>query len=270
MYADQITEARGLASPVPRNQTAADKSPWIVVQYVPVLGTGGTSATIAVATAAETMTFLVDGSAPAGKDAIGASGVIDLVSSTYDTMGELVDYINGQPAWRAYLVGCLRSEVPSHLLNISAARCEGDNGLTMVGDSSDSLVVATAISGERFVNNGRAGHLKDFEDKCSNSMLLGAFNLGDGTGAITLRFYTGKAGFAETQIAGAIILTEDTQKLLGDSSGTVPYVTATLGHRLLVRAVTDSAFDAYAEFNVTGKTAVLKNDRFVDYVNYTE
>lgn len=268
MYLNQIVEARELASAVPRNITAADKGPWMVVQYVPALGTSGESATIAIATDAETMTFLVDSSAASGDDAIGTAGVIDLIHSDYDTMGELVDYINGRRAWRAYLVGALRTDVPSHLVNISASRCEGDNGLTMFSDTSDSKEISLAISGEKFVNNGVSGHLKDADDECVNEFLYGAFDVGDGTGTVTLKFYTGKVGSAEVQIGGSTTLVEDTQKLLGDANGTLPYLSAIRGERLIVRATSDSTFDAYVEFNVIGKTSVLKNDRVVDEANY--
>ena len=112
MFVNQIEEALKLAPAVPRNINAADKTPWMVVQYVPSLGTGGAAATVAVATAAETITFQVDAADPATLDVIGnTSGEMSLVGTT-DTMGELADVINGTRAWRAYLVAALRADVP--------------------------------------------------------------------------------------------------------------------------------------------------------------
>ena len=49
MYADQIAEARGLATPIPQNIAADDTCPAIVIQYVPNLGTGGASASFTLA-----------------------------------------------------------------------------------------------------------------------------------------------------------------------------------------------------------------------------
>ncbi len=269
MFVNQIEEALKLAPAVPRNINAADKTPWIIIQHVPALGTGGAAATVSVATAAETITFQVDAADPAGLDTIGnTSGEISLVGTT-DTMGELADIINGTKAWRAYLGACLRSDVPSHLLNFSAKTCFGDNGATLYSDTTDSLEIGIVISGEKFVNNGISGHKTDFDDQCINQVLYGATKLGDGTGVITMSMYTGKQGETEVLLGGADTLTEDTQELIGDASGDLPFKSATTGSRLIIRAVTDSAFDAYTEFNFVGKTAVLANDRQVKEANYS-
>ena len=105
----QIEEARALASPVNWAATVGiDTAPYFVVQYVPALGTGGAAATIALVTGGD-MTFLVDGAAPAGLDAIGTAGVIDTSAATGDTIAELLGLINATSAWRAYAVGALFS-----------------------------------------------------------------------------------------------------------------------------------------------------------------
>ena len=92
--------ARSIASVIPHVQSAADTSPWMVAQYVPSLGTGGTSAFIAHVLGGD-ITCTVDGAAPAGADAIGVAGVIDTTSTSLNTMGEVVDTFNGVQAWRA-------------------------------------------------------------------------------------------------------------------------------------------------------------------------
>ncbi|GAG50924.1 unnamed protein product, partial [marine sediment metagenome] len=225
--------------PLIHNFTAADTLPWMVVQYVPSLGTGGTSASIAYIVASS-MTFLVNDAAPAGADAIGATGVILTSSSTYNTMGELVDYINGRIAWRAYLVGALRADLSSLMLVKSATICSGANGLTFYADSSNSDDHSFAISGEKFVSNAVGGHVTDADDYCENEMLYGAFTVTSASDAIELRYYSGKQGDTETQVGSAVAVTTATLKEQGEVNLTVPFVQATRGQRLIMRVVDTS------------------------------
>ncbi len=285
MYFEQIQEARALATPITQSQGAADKSPYLQVQYVPSGGTSGASASIALVQNSS-MTFLVDSSAPAGNDAIGASGVIDTSSSTYDTMGELVDYINGRRAWRAYLIAALRSDASSILLAKSATLCSGNTGLTFYGDTSQNEgsivsgtaaaneIVGAAISGEAFVNNGRHGHVTDLADACENSLLYGEVQLTFTGVTNSVRIFEGKQGFAEVLIYNQS-LTSTTEQDFG-RTGTVQadglnsiFLTAKRGHRLIIRAAAATAFSAYTKFNMLGKTAVLKNNRIVTDINFT-
>jgi hypothetical protein len=283
MFLRQWEEAHALAGTVPHTQSAADTSPWMVCQYVPGLGTGGSSATIALIQASS-MTFLVNGAAPAGLDAIGVSGVIDTSSSSYDTMGELVDYINGRSAWRAYLVGALRADGTSGLLAKSAASAFGDNGLTFFGDTSvnEAAVVpgteaayeqvSVAISGEKFTTNSIGGHVTDADDGCENMLQYAEVQL-TFTGTGTLRIYSGAQGSTETMIYNQT-LTSTTEQNLGRTGTTQAdglnsiFLKATRGERLIIRAATLTAFSAYTKFNILGKTAVLKNDRIVTEDNY--
>jgi len=265
MNTEKMNDAVNLAVPVPQSISAADKTPWIVVQYVPNAGTGGTAATCTVA--GTTMTFTVDGSTPAGADVIGVSGVIDSDSSTYDTLGELVDYIDGRQAWRAYLVAGLRADKTSNLLAAASTSCIGTNGYTIYSDTSNSKEIGIAVSGEKFTGTGRNQHETDWDDQCINRMNYGAFTLGDGTGTVTLTIYSGKKGSTEETLA-SFTLTEDTLKELGEENGTLPYIQSKPGERLIVRASTDSAFDAYTKFQVLGSTAVLSGRRMITEDNY--
>ena len=269
MYEKQINEARSLATLVPHAITAVDTTPWMMMQYVPDLGTGAAAATVAVEAGRTTMTILVDAAVPAGKDAIGNStGLIDLSSSTYDTMGELVDYINGKLAWRAYLVGAIRSDAVASLLAKTAASCFGANGLVFYSDTSVSKDVSIAISGEKFVNNGINGHVTDAGDQCENSMQYANINVTCAS-APYLRYYTGKQGSTEVQLGSDLLLVTATAKEQGEASFAETFITATRGERLIVRAIGTSAVALSAPvFKVLGKTAVLKNDRIVDEVNY--
>lgn len=266
--ANSIQEAKDIAGRVPQNITAADTTPWIVIQYVPALGTSGAAAVVTVAAA--TIDFFVDAASTSGLDTIGNGTTSSALTTTdtFDTMGELVDHINSRPAWRAYLVGALRADNPSDLLAASSTDVIGANGGVFYSDTTSTLEVSTAISGEKFINNGINGHVTDWDSQCLNDLMSGAFTLGDGTGAITLKFYTGKAGSAEVQTGPSITLTEDTQKLVGDSDGNAPYMSSLPGERLIIRATTDSAFDAYTEFSVVGRTAVLDGSRLVRADNY--
>ena len=282
----QLLEARAIAKPVAQSQGAADKSPFLVVQYVPTLGTGGSSASIALVQNSS-MTFLVDSSAAAGKDAIGASGIIDTSSSTYDTMGELVDYINGRRAWRAYLVAALRSDASSILLAKSATKIVADVGLTFWGDTSQNEgsivpgtaaaleIVGTAISGERFVNDGLGGHQKDWEDDVENSLLYAEVQLTfTGSDPNSIRIFSGRQGVAEKLIYNAT-LTSTTEQDFG-RAGTVQatglndvFFTAPRGERLIIRAAAATAFSAYTKFTVIGKSAVISNKHQSDTINFT-
>lgn len=269
MNADQITEARALATPVTHNFTAVDTSPWMVCQYVPSTGTGGASASIAYIVASS-MTFLVDSATPAGADAIGVSGVVLTSSSAYDTMGELVDYINGRQAWRARLVGALRADKSSLMLAKSATICSGATGLSFFSDSSASGEFSLAISGDKFVSNGKRGYVTDADDGCENSMLYGSFNVTCASAGIGLKYYTGKQGSTETQIDGTVTVASATAKEQGEVDLTQPFVQATRGQRLIIRVLglSDTPALTAPTISVIGKTAVLSGSRFVDTINY--
>jgi hypothetical protein len=269
MHINQIEEARALASPVPHNITAVDTSPWMVVQHVPTLGTGGSSATVAFVVASS-MTFLVDGSTPAGADVIGASGIVDTSSSDYDTMGELVDYINGRQAWRAYLVGALRADKTSLMLAKSATSCYGANGLTFYGDSSASGEHSLAISGEKFVNNGANGHVKDADSQCENYMLYGNFLVTCASAGVGLRYYTGAQGSTEVQLGSTVSVTQGTAKEQGEANWSEPFIRSVRGERLVIRVLGLSSTTSLTSptINVVGKTAVLEGDRMVTEDNY--
>jgi len=269
VHIQQIEEARALATPVIHNFAAVDTLPWMVVQYVPSLGTGGASASIAYIVDSS-MTFLVDSSTPAGADVIGVSGIFLTSSSSYNTMGELVDYINGRAAWRAYLVGALRADLSSLMLAKTAAKCSGANGLTFYADSSASGEHSFAISGEKFVSNAAGGHVTDADDACENEMLYGAFTVTCASAGIGLKYYSAKQNATETQIGSTVTVASATAKEQGEVNMTVPWVQATRGQRLIMRVMGLSATTSLTSptIHAIGKTAVLKNDRWVDSVNY--
>ncbi len=260
----QILEGRALAVTVPHAILVADKDPRIVIQYVPDLGTGGTAATVNWASETK-VTFQVGAAAPAGTNAIGNS-TGELLFSAYTTMGMVLDAINGTRAWRAYLQGALRQDSPVFLITAGAASCIGANGLTLYGDQDIADGCSVAISGEKFVNNGINGHVTDADDQCENTLLYAGINVGD-TGAVKL--YSEGQLSDGVQMGGDQAVASDTLLQLGEANLTTPFATAVRGERLIVRfaAATAGAF-THTQFNILGKTAVLKNDRIVDSVNY--
>lgn len=274
MYLKQIQEARALATPVPHEQTAPDTSPAFVIQYVPALGVSSTyRAKIAFVQGGD-MTFTTGtagttavGDSGATADGIGTAGVIDTSAAAYDTCGELMDYINGHPAWRMYLVGALRSDTMATILTKTAAFCDVANGLTFYFDTSASEHISTAISGEKFVNNGINGHVKDADDLCEN-MLLSLSVQQNMASDGTLALYS--CSQANDNTLWSATLTDDTLTEKGYDQPESVWARATRGQRLIVRVAhaTDVGASAVAKFHVVGKTAVLKNDRIVDEKNY--
>lgn len=262
MNINQIEEARALAQPVVHNQTAADVSPCIVVQYVPALGTGATAATCK--RTADGWCFKVGADTPAGADDIGnSSGWI--LDATYTNMGQILDQINGYAAWRAYLVASRRGDASGSVLAQAEASCIGDNGLAFFWDTSAIALCGTAISGEKFVNNGVNGHVKDAGDQCENTMLYARVTMvSDGT----LKFYSSSQS-ADTQLGPTFTCGSASPVEIGEENPSIGYISAKRGERLLV--LVDSATAANGtptEFHVIGKTAVLRGDRIVTEDNY--
>lgn len=266
---ESVNTARSLATPVPQVITAVNTGPWMVVQYVPSLGTGATAATMAIAAGSDTITFTVGATTPAGADVIGnTSGEILTTADATSLMGEVVDKINAAQAWRAYLVGALRADDAGTLQTLSSATAMGANGITCYGDTSASKEISLAISGEKFVNNGKGGHVKDWDSQCENSMLYGNF-LATSASLHVLRYYTGKQGSTEVQVGSDVPLTSATAKEQGENSLAEAYVQATRGQRLVIRVIgVSNTAPSVPTIQVVGKTAVLDGSRIVTEDNY--
>lgn len=269
MNLDQVLEARAIAPLVVHNVAAVDTDVWSVVQYVPDGGEGGAAATLTIATGGETWTFTVDAAAPTDTDRIGAAGVIDGDATTYDTYGELADYINGLPSWRMYLVGAIRSDAIKSSLAKSSTSCFGDNGLTIYADTSDTNTFSVGISGEKFVNNGLTGHYTDDDDEVENCLLYGGFNV-TGLSVVMLRAYSGKQGTTETSLFSGVTLTTATLYELGEANLSEIELKAIRGERLILRVYSPSAGGTLSVpvINVHAKSAVLSGSRVVDEDNY--
>lgn len=263
MHKAQIDLAMALATPYGQSVTFSGTAAF-VVQYVPSLGTGGAAATIALIQDGA-MTFLVDGSVPAGTDAIGTAGVITTSGGDYDTIGELVDYINSTQAWRAYIVGALRTDGCETLLAKSATTCFVDNGLSFYWDNDAGFTESAVFSGEKFVNMGKNGHVT--ETNCLNFLLGVSLNL-DMASAGTLKVYSATQRSDGTVLWSAALADATlTEKGYTEPNGV--WLQSTIGQRLIVRAAhaTDIG-TAVAKFDTIGKTAVLDGTRIVTGINY--
>jgi len=93
----------------------------------------------AVLVSAATLTLSIDGTADS---TVGASGVIDLTSGSYDTLGELVDAINLSSNWEAEIVAGLRSDTVngSELLARTTSTFKMFEEVDIKADSSDNGV----------------------------------------------------------------------------------------------------------------------------------
>lgn len=131
---------QGIASYV-----ADDTDIGIVVRYV------GSEASGTVTVASGDITFkhgdlaseAVDATIDSGGD---DPGVIDVSDATADTMGEVVDLINGSANWEAYLAGCLRADASAgYLLNKSATQAKTTAGIVLYKDTSAALNLGVSI-----------------------------------------------------------------------------------------------------------------------------
>lgn len=266
----QVLEARALAKPIAHVFSDVDTFPAFVMQYVPENGTGGTAATAAFVQGGD-FTVTVDGAAVGnandGGDGFGTAGVIDTSAALYDTAGEFVDAVNGQnPSWRAYLVGARRATTMASLLAKSATSCIGANGLTFYFDASASDLGAVAISGEKFINNGKNGHVKDADDLVENILNWAAFTCGL-TGNGNLKLYSCSQQADGPAVAFAA--TDDTAITKGNNNLLEqPFYTAKLGERLIVEISAGTSFDDIAKAEVIGRSAVLNGSRLVTEKNY--
>jgi hypothetical protein len=265
----QILEAEAAASPYSQAFTDVDGSPAMVVQCVPDNGDSITAATLQVVTATG-LTILINGAAPAGTNAIGASGVVAF--ATYTTLGAVRDALNSTRVYRAYLVGGLRADTSaSKLLTASAASILGDTGLTIYHDASSTDHFSFAISGERFVNNGVNGHITDAIGKNGgyrNSLLAANINMGITGASPQIQFHFEKQQGTTVQASVTRVMVDDTLEEIGTENPMIPYLTAPIGYRLVGRVSVATTVDDIATFDVLGKSADLTGAYHVTEKNW--
>ncbi len=124
--------------------------------YVPILiryigsGTGGT---VTVDAASGDLTL---STGPVGGSAVDTTlecpvsaplgGVIDVSNAACDTLGEVVDIINGSANWRAVILDGVRSDSSNNtLITLAETAANGVDGLGLLADSVVSLNITRAL-----------------------------------------------------------------------------------------------------------------------------
>jgi len=263
MYLKRALEAKEFADALPIAITANDTCPAFIFQYVPSKGTGGAACTAAYVQGGD-FTVLVDAAAPSGNDAIGTAGVISAAAGTSDTVGEFCNVVNGTIAYRAI---CLcRPETPmANVLAKSAASCLTNNGLAFYLDTSvadTTYIWSIPFTGEAFENYGAAGHKKDDDDHCVNSMILARMTQ-NFTSAATAYLYVFKQGdTSSTQVLSKALVDNTLTEWGNTDAPTDPFYTAPEGYTLVLDIRSDAA-TAFALLTAVGKTVVRKNSHVV-------
>lgn len=262
---NKVAQLKEQTAPYMQTFTSVDGHVAAIVQYVPDGGDGGSAATCQVVTATG-LVFTVDAATPAGNDAIGSSGTVAF--ATYTTLGALSDYINGLPAWRMILVGGLRADASaSKLLTAPATSCIGANGLNIYFDASSTKHGSFAISGERFVNNGLNGHIKD-ADGCSNILCWANINVGLTGTSPQIAFYFEKQKGTTVQSSLTRVMADDTLEEIGVTQPMLPEIEAPIGYRIVGRVSAGTSYDDIALFEVGGKSVFVDGSYVVTQKNW--
>ena len=272
MNPSQWKEAHEVAPMVHQNVVLQDTTPAMLVQFSPLLGASAvstTTCTIALVQGGD-MTWLVDSAAPTGIDAIGTAGVISTAGATADTVGELCNVINA--AGGPHRAICLCSpDVPSaNLLAKSAASAVTANGLVFYLDSSvadTTYLHSLPIMGERFVNNGINGHIK--ETNIINYFHYGQFTA-DFTSACTFTIKMFKQGDTAPTTLFTQAMVDATLTNIGHTANPMlPFIQGRQGYVLVAEWRSDASFDTDPTVcNIGGKSVVLDGGPIVTKVPY--
>lgn len=268
----QIDEANALALPYSQNITALDTTPAIAIQYVPDMGAGGFGSTSVgkVKITSDGLRFKVDDTTPAGIDALQsmtASGWLPY--STQTNMGQLLEKINGSLAWRAIPKCMLQGDIASNLLAVAEAIVSNAVGKVFFWDSKvETLIVAGGvISGERFVNAGRNGHVTDAADLVNNTLLMVEANIVDSNMTFTVH---SASNTAEGLAISVAFTAAGTATFFGKQNPDDLFIQSVLGERLVIKITGPTeAIGTPTQVTIRGKSAVYKNDRIVQDVQVT-
>jgi hypothetical protein len=174
-----------------------------------------------------TCTCTKDGSS-AGDSRIGASGVMDVVSASYDTWGEVADVINAAKGWHCVLVGARRSNVTgisgNGLTALGATNCfKVPVAVTM--DNSDVLWLGAGI-----VNVGMSK---------TNELYVPYIYYFEGThttGAGRIDIVDCNDAAKTDVVVGQVVTATATLRKYPDSGGGAhPFFVAAPGHRICVQ-----------------------------------
>lgn len=256
MFVKQIEEAEKLAGLVVHNLVTTDISPAFKVIGVPSGGTGYAALTIAYVQGGA-MTFLVDTAAPAGVDSIGTAGVIDTSAAAYNTVGEVVNYINSIGAYRAALL-CDPATPMANVLAKTAASALGDGGLTFYLDTSVAdttyIIGNVPITGDIFFNKSSNG-IKWQKDHAVRNYIHTIQFSQNFTSAATMYIKCFRTGDTAASTLWQAAMTDNTLMSYNVGNPEVPFIEAPEGYTLACEVRSDLA-TGQTVFQVTGKSVV--------------
>lgn len=234
----------------------------LIIEYV------GSSASCLITTAANnTIASAVGAAGSEAADAnftVGStSGTIDLTNASADTMGEVVDFINGLADYKARLVGCLRADdadTTAALVAVSSQQAKVSGGLALAVDTSvsknltceisvlDGAIASGSTEGQvGFTSDSKVGAINALKElratlTYSGGSTLAVYAVNDELKTSRLIFSTPIGStLGATTVAG-------TATFGGDG------IVGRRGERLLVRATGVTTF-AVTNFNVLGATS---------------
>lgn len=169
-----------------------------------------------------------------------AGVAIDVSNASYDTWGEVIDFINGYVGWYAFPIGARRSDSSNDTaITLTAADCKQevlnlhhDTSIALDSDSNYAITIGVSDEGIGADNTGK-------------QILIGRFSVkvGYGSGTPAIKVYDcdvlNKSDSEIYSIAAAASGSTQVEGL--DTWHYIP-LTGGLGHRLILRVINTVAF----------------------------
>lgn len=185
--------------PVPIYVSADDTRPAFVVKCInPSAGAD----TVAVAVTTSDISFVYNGVADT------ELGTIDVSNASYNTLGEVVAFINTSTNWRAFIkAGLAADSVDGKLVTMSATAADTTTGLDVCWDTSTCLHTTVAVSAQKFVGDAVASDAQVCNQLFFIDDLTSTFGSGtsvltimsvDSAGAISATLWTETGGATTT------------------------------------------------------------------------
>lgn len=192
-------------------------------------------------------------------------GIIDVSDTACDTMGEVVDIINGSANWRAVILDGLRADSSNDTLNaLSEAAANGVNGLGLVWDTSVAFKYTLALTPDRnmgaYIDNNQGQFNRLTSDPYRNTrtvltLFRGLSTYGSGTSTFqvidvasnlnTKASALAPTGSETTTTLYSIAAGASTVDLSLDASKWGPYgIQGQKGHKLVARINNSAAMSA--------------------------
>lgn len=223
--------------------TADDGDVLMVIRYKGSLASGLIAVDAGTGDISSTVGALGAEAADANFTVGATPGTIDVSNAAVDTIGELVDFIDGLDDYDCWLVAGLRaddSDAAGRLITISATQAKTENGLELKKDSSTALNFTLAIRWKDSIGS---------DDKETVSVLQEIISLNTYTGTSTIQVYEiNPIQKTETLVraqAGGLTTAEQTINLTAVGEGGL-YVSRP-GNYLIVRMIGSAACTGYLD-----------------------